>query len=127
MWQLSRQNISRKLKGRTFFEPEHLPFEKKTGPRKIGTQDFCHPRRIHYHQGKCARDTKCIMNQCTTRSPMDKDVYGKKKSSTRLQYPCYRKDKMSFQSCRFRRQSKKMNQLCALKANQAFKKSGLVA
>ena len=29
MWQLSRQNISRKLKGRTFFEPEHLPFEKK--------------------------------------------------------------------------------------------------
>ena len=78
MWQLSRQNISRKLKGRTFFEPEHLPFEKKTGPRKIGTQDLCRPRRIHYHQGKFARDTKCIMNQCTTRSPMDKDVYGKK-------------------------------------------------
>ena len=41
-----------------FSDPEYLPFEKKTGPGKIRTQDLFRPRRICYQRVKCTRDTK---------------------------------------------------------------------
>ena len=42
MWQLSRQNISRKIKGRIFFDPENLPCEKN-GPWSDSNETFAAP------------------------------------------------------------------------------------
>ena len=42
MWQLSRQNISRKIIGRIFFDPENLPCEKN-GPWSDSNGTFAAP------------------------------------------------------------------------------------
>ena len=34
------------------FDTEYFPFEKKTGPGQIRTQDLCRPRHIRYLQAK---------------------------------------------------------------------------
>ena len=90
MWHLSRQNRSRQIIGRNFFEPKQLP-----GPSQIRTPDQAYSflnrnnylvlvrfgprtRRIRYHWAKPARHTtnfEFIMNQGTTSSmsPVDKE------------------------------------------------------
>ena len=50
-----KQTINRP---KTLIETEYFPFEKKTGPLQIRTQDLCHPSRIRYLQAKCARNAK---------------------------------------------------------------------
>ena len=97
MLQLSRQNMSRQILVRNFFEPQYLSFAKKTGPRQIRTQTLWRPRRIRYHQAKCAKGTtkfEFIMNQGTTTSPMspvDKEVNKKKRLVPDCNTRAYRK------------------------------------
>ena len=66
---------------RNFFEPEQIPFEKKTGPAQIRIQDICRPGLIRYHNSKRTRHTTNFefnMNQGTTSSmnPVDKVSQG---------------------------------------------------
>ena len=42
--QLGRQNMSRQIISDKFVEVDKLPFELKTGPCQIRTQDLCRPR-----------------------------------------------------------------------------------
>ena len=92
MWQLSRKNVSRKIEGRNFLS-RNINRLEKNGPVQNRIQDLCRLRRIRYYQAKCAKNTtkfEFIMNQGT--KVVDKVGY-RKKSSTRLQYPCYREGK----------------------------------
>ena len=77
-----------------FFETEQLPFEKKTGPGQIQTMDICRPRRIRYTRLNAQETTKVEFIMChgttSLMAPVDIVVYWKNKSSTRLQFPCYR-------------------------------------
>ena len=50
------------------FETEYFPFEKKTGPTQIPTQDLCRPRHNRYLQARVAGNAKKFeftMNQDT--------------------------------------------------------------
>ena len=81
MWQLSRQNISRRTIGRHFFGKLDFQFEKKTVPGQIRTHDLCCPLRIRYPPANCTEDTtkfEIFINQDTKKSV--KQVVNPKKS-----------------------------------------------
>ena len=82
---------------RLFFETDYFPFEKKTGPGQIQTQDLSiRLRRVRYLQVKWTGNAKFefIIKQGTIKEEASRRVLGTKtfsgkKSSTRL--PGYRK------------------------------------
>ena len=92
MRKLSRQNISRQIIGRNFFDPEYLPFEKLNLVR-FKQRTFAAPL-VFAATMLSVKETLQNLNSLWSKIHKESNescgqsCLRKKKSSTRLLYPC---------------------------------------